>query len=340
MIGKSFGMKSSLVMLVAVGSLCLVGCGTKIKIRSYPAFYTPDLKYVAVVPFRSATQNPEAGTVVSENFARELMANNTYQVLSHNDLGALASQEDLMIYAKGGDGSAAASKLKLAGKVQGLLVGTVSTYNSSTRSEPRTDPIPIPDGNGGVKIMYRSYVLTHNEGNVAVSAAMIRISDGTQIHATASAVGHIVCEGESVAFDRDACLIQATEQAVRKLVQEFAVTIQEITISDKNFQTASDYYDAQWQFTSKFKVGDPKVIVMLQLPQVCDRNSFRIVIVRKDGREELASQDVMYEGAWAQFGKGFEFKIADLIKKGGPGSFQAKLYQGPVPVLTYSFKIQ
>lgn len=339
MMRNSLLSRLSLVLLVTA-AMFVTGCGTKIRVRSYPVFYTPDLKYVAVVPFRSTAHDPQAGVSVSETFARELMANQTYQVLSHNDLGAMAAQEDLMIYAKSGDASAAASKLKLAGKIQGLLVGTVTIYNSTHQTTPRSDPIYIPDGQGGIRYGgQRNYTVTRNEGNVAVSAAMIRVSNGQQIHATGEAVGHYVSEGENPRCDQFACLRIATEQAVRKLVQEFAVTLQEITISDKNFRTASECYDGQWQFTSKFKMSDPKVIVMLQMPSVADRNPFRIVIVRHDGREELASKEVMYDRAWSERGQGFEFGIADLLKKGGPGTFTAKLYQGPAPVLKYNFKI-
>ena len=330
--------KLSLLLLVAgaVG-----GCGTKIKVNAYPTFYTPDLKCIAVVPFRSAAQDSKAGSAVSESLAAALMENNTYTVFNQSNLRALMDQQDLMVFANSGDASAAASKLRACGKVQGLLVGTVSIYDHTSNTQQRADPQYAYDKNGNQYCTgTRVYSYTRNEATVSVSAALIRVSDGTQIHATSEAAGRDACQGEVPQRDRFECLRRATQGAVYKLLREFAVTLQEVIVSDKNFKTATEFYDGKWAFNDHFASGDPKITVMLQLPEICDRNPFRIVIVRENERTELAAVNVMYDRQWSQYGKGFEFSPAELVKKGGAGTYLAKLYHGPEVVVIQKFEIK
>lgn len=329
----------SLVLLASL--MTAAGCGTKIKVNQYPQFYSESLRAIAVVPFRSAAKDPNAGTVISENLARAMMQNNTYRVFSHNDLAALMDQQDLMVYASSGDATAAASKLKPGGKVQAMLVGTVTLYDHTSSTQQRQDPQYTYDDKGRQQFAgYRTYAYTRNEATVAVSAALIRVSDGTQIHATAEAVGRDNCQGEVPARDRFECLRRATAAAVNKMVEEFAVTIKEVGVGSKNFRPAIENYDNQWKWADRFSEQDEKMYLVLTLPPSCDRNVFRIVIVRQDQREELASVEINYERNWADGGKGFEFSPKDLASKHGPGSYQAKLYHGKTPVIVQKFKIE
>lgn len=335
---------TTLAFIVLASSLAAVGCSKKMTITQYPAFYTESLRSVAVVPFRSATKETNAGLVVSENFSRALMQNNTYQVFNNNDLGAIEGQRDLMIYAETGDASVAASKLRPGGKVQAMLVGTVTTYAKSTSTQRRQDPIQSWDSVNKMWVTtgYRTYDYTRNEGTVAVSAAMIRISDGTQIHATAEAVGREASEGEVPSMDAYECLRRATEKAVRQLVAEFAVTRQTISFADKDFKTASDLYDGKWTYTDRFKASEEKMFVALKLPPSCDRNKFRVTMIRQGQRVDLAEANFVWQRGWSEeAAHGFEFSPKKIVEVGGgPGTFEAKFYNGPEVIAVRSFRIE
>lgn len=327
--------------------LCMVlfsaiGCGKKVDITCYPEFYTEDLKCIAVVPFRSATSEANAGTVVSENLSRALMQNNTYRVFSHNDLAALESQRDLMIYAKTGDAASAAAKFRPGGKVQGLLVGTVTTYAHTSNSQMRSDPIQQWDSRAQMFVTtgYRQYQYTRNEATVAVSAALIRVSDGTQIYATPEATGRAWAEGEVPTWDRYECLRRATDEAVAKLVQEFAVTRQQITFYDKDFRLATDCYDNKWNYVDRFDANQAKMYAVLSLPDICDRNKFRITVIREGQRQDLACAEFSWKRGAPRSGQGFEFSPVDIAQKGGgPGNYVAKFYSGPDVICEHPFRI-
>lgn len=329
--------------ILALGAVVVAaGCSKPVRIKQYPAFWTPELQTLAVVPFRTACQDQNAGTVVSENFTRALQGNGTYRVMSHGDLGALMDQKDLDIFARGADAAAAAAKFRPLGKVQGLMVGTVTLYNCTSNTQQRSDPQYVYDNQGrAIPAGNRVYSYTRNEATVAVSAAMIRVKDGTQIHATGEAQGHYYSQGEVPSADQYECLRRATQQAVAQLVDEFAVTDKLVKIGPKNFQVASEYYDGKYTYTNRFGAGDKKMLVVLQLPQACDRNHFRIAIVRENDRKDLAETAVTWDRQWSGRGQAFEFDPSEIAKSGGgPGIYLVKLYAGPDPIVIQKIKIQ
>jgi len=52
-----------------VGLAALGGCTKEITVTQYPAFYTPDLKSMVVVPFQNGTKDPAAGQVLADKLA-------------------------------------------------------------------------------------------------------------------------------------------------------------------------------------------------------------------------------------------------------------------------------
>ena len=330
------------VAVVGLACTVLAGCGTKIKVYQYPEFYTEDLKTIAIVPFKSMSDNQHSGAIVSETLARALQQNNTYQVFAHNDLKAMVDQKDLDVFSGTGDASAAAAKFKPGGKVQALMVGDVSTYTCSRSVQHRSEPVYQYDRNGNrIPVGQREYDYTRIEATVAVSAALIRVSDGTQIHATQMETGKAIEEGELPQRDQAECLRAATEQAVAKLVATFAVVPVEVTVAKNAFCMATDQYDNKWNYVTRFTTDDTKAFVVVNLPLPCDRNPFKWTIVRENDRRDLAGCDFKWDRTWsAQNGKGFEFSPAKIAEMGqGPGNYMIKLYSGREVALTQKFTI-
>ena len=332
-----------LVRAVALALLAIMGggCSKKVWITQIPPFYTPDLKTIAVVPFRNRSTRRDAGNVIADKLAAALMANGAYKVFNRNDLSALMDQQDLKI-ALGGDTSAAADKFKQHTNVQAILIGTVTTFSATSKTQRRRDPQYLYDKRGRKRLVgYRTYDYTRNEANVSVTAVLIRVSDGTTIHSTPRpASKQIPSEGESPAMDPYACAAVAADWVVYQLVADFAPVRRQISLDPgKALRTATELYDNKWTYSDKFLATDEKMHVVVALPGSCDRNRFRITIVRKGERVDLAFMDIVWTSKYTGFG--YPFNPREIAEKGGgPGEYEVKFYSGPEPVLRRTFKIE
>lgn len=76
---------------------------------------------------------------------------------------------------------------------------------------------------------------------------------------------------------------------------------------------------------------------MVNLPAEASRNSFRITVVPKDGREALAEQDFVWPDQSTE--NAYPFDIQPIVEKSGCGAYQAKIYSGPEPFAWYNFEI-
>jgi len=319
------------------------GCGEKkMIVTQYPEFYTEDLQTVAVVPFRSMARDPQAGERVSEIFARSLQRNNTYKVFAQNDLQAMLTQQDLEIFAGTGDAASAAARFKPGGQIQALMVGTVTMYDVTRDDQRHQEPVYSTDRNGRrYQSSTRTYTVTRIEATVSVSAALIRVSDGTQLHATSMETGKAIEEGERIQRNETECLRVATQQAVSKLVEQFAVVNKELRVDKNAVRLARDGMGGVRNFTDKFSTTDASAQLVVDLPVSCDRNEFRWLICRDKGQTELDADTFVWTREAARSG-GMMWDIcpAQLAQDGGgPGSVTVQLINGREVVLTKKFKI-
>jgi len=330
------------IAALVVSMALLGGCDKKLTITQVPVFYHPDLKVIAVAPFRNQTQWRGANDIIADQVAAGLMANGAYKVFNRNDLKAIMDESDLNI-ALGADPVAAAGKLrKLTSKVQAILVGTVMTYAATSNKQQKRDPVYSYDRKGRAYISgYRSYVHTRNEGNVSVTATLIRVSDGSTIYATPEpAWSRVWAQGSPPNKDAHACVSDAARMVAEQLVTTFAPTRKVIKINPgKALRTASELYDNKWTYQKTFDASSDKMYVVVSLPPSCDRNRFRLTIVRKGEREDLASQDIQWDKKHRGFGYVFSPKEI-AAKGGGPGEYEVKFYSGPEPIMRRKFKIR
>lgn len=339
----------SLYLLLAAG-MFLAGCGEKdIVITNYPTFYDGQIKTIAIVPFRNASGVASAGNIVSDALAAQMAVNGTYKVYNRNDQRILQDEHDLRTEL-GLSNEQIAAKFRDIANVDAILVGTVNSYASTKHDDPRTEQTPIWQYNAYTKQMYiagyntRQYIFTRNEGNVSASAVLIRASDGTTIYATPSPVtGNFWAQGSPPQYDPYACLNEATNWLILKLVQTFAVTRSTITVKeDEDFRTASELYDNKWTWTNNFKSTDTQGYIVTTLPKVCDRNRFRITIIRKNAREDLSVEDIVWKAVPTsdKTAHGITFSPKAIVEAGGgPGEYEAKFYSGPEPVMRHTFRI-
>ena len=327
--------------ILSVMPAILAGCSKKIWITQYPEFYTAELKNIAVVPFRNRSSVRGAGDVVSDSLAATLMSNGTYKVFNRNHLKSLLDERDLQI-AFGSNTSAAAAKFRQLGNVQAILVGAVNTYAATANRQRKRDPVYGYNPQTGASYVsgYRTYEWTRYEANVAVTAALIRVSDGSTIYSTPGpAQANWWAEGSPPKLDAYGCLNNATNNVVSQLLEQFAIVRRQIKVNPaKDFRTASELYDNKWTFTDVFGAADEEMYVVLKLPASCDRNRFRLAVVRKGERKDLVSQQIVWDKQYGSYG--YLFRPKEIAAGGGPGQYEVKFYSGQEPVLKHAFRIR
>ena len=329
------------LVLLAIGAAGLGGCTKEIILYQYPPFYNPnEIRKIGIFPFRCpAAPRTQGGVVVADALSAALAGSGTYKhVYNRNDIASLAEAHDArdLFSDKPSD---AARALKKFTDVDAIIVGSVTTYSATSRTERRTRTNPVMMGKT-VVYQKQTYNFTRNEANVAAIASLIRTSDGQTLHTTSiPAKGNAWAQGSPPKWDQYTCLDKATRYSVDVLTQHFAVVRKKIKVeTDKALRTASELYDDKWTWQDRFKATDKQVYAVVQLPWQADRNRFRIVIVRKDMREELASRDIVWSKKHGRFGYGFNPGII-ANAGGGPGVYTIKFYSGPEPVLTRDFHI-
>lgn len=332
------------MLLLGAGGSLLTGCGEKdIVITRYPAFFDREIQSVAVAPFFNASGVQGAGNILSDALAAQLVTNGTYTVFNRNDLAVLRNEQDLRTE-MGLDNEEIASKFRQAGNVDAVLVGTVNTYAATTSVQQRQDPMPLHNpATGQVTVMYQTYQITRHEANVSVTARLIRVADGKTLFATPTpAHGNHWAQGQGrpAPLDQMGCLNQAVIKSVNQLVQTFAVTRATIRVKEsEDFRTASELYDNEWTWSDDFKTSDTKAFIVLRLPAICNRNRFRLTIVRKGQRKDLLEKTIVWDSQYNSFG--FPFHPGEVAELGGgPGEYECKFYAGPEPAMRHTFRIR
>ena len=338
-------MRKLLIAALLLSGMALGGCGEKIVVYQYPEFWDENLgvKSIAVWPFRNQSSHEGAGEIAADKLASVLTSNGTYTVFNASDLGAVQGANDLRLLA--GDVDAATKAGKEFGKADAVLTGTVTTFDVTTQQETRYNSIPVygNDGRGNLIVTgYNNvpYQFTRHDAIVECTVSLVRLRDNRVIHSI-NAVGKAYSEGQTPEWDPNSCKVEACSSMVGYLLDHLAIVRKEIELKSDSLLTATGLYDNKWDKTKSFASNAEKMLLVLKLPPQCDRNRFRLVIVRKDQREELACQDVVWDDAFPDVGQGFAFNPSELAAKGGgPGKYTAKFYSGPEPVLTKDFTIK
>jgi len=339
---------TGVAVVVLLAAVAVTGCSKKITVYRRPTFWTPELKSIAVVPFRSVPNDPNAGAVISDQLASLLTNNAAYQRVYNRSHYRHVVDEKRLMSSLAGDPGAMASSFKRWGKAQAVLVGVVTKYAATTRNERKR--VPIQKYNSYTKQMYiagyRTYIHTRNEANVSVNATLIRVSDGRSLYSTGPIYGRGISEtgygGRAPKMDPHACLMVATNQVVQQLLVHFGIVRMEIKVNpDKDFLVANGLaYDGKWPKTDTFRPGDEEMYVVLRLPPACDRNRFRITVIRKGTQRDLAKVDFMWQRNFPGGEKSFLFSPRKIAAAGGgPGEYQVKFYASDKPSMIREFKI-
>jgi hypothetical protein len=343
--------RSMRCLMGLVGLACLAtGCTKKMPIYSIPPWYSEDIKSVAVQEFKNPTGNP-AASALSAQLATSLMANRTYRVLNRADLRSLMDERDLQAaMGEGTDPAASAAAMRKIGKVDAILTGTVTGYRVDTDRQRITKPNMVydPQAKKMVQRGYNSFMRVEHNAVVEVSASLIRVSDGQPLGATQGAVvgqdKSVGDEGAAPPRSAGQTLAFARNDAVSKLVETFAIVQTEIKIKpDDVLKISTGRPAGEWIKKDKFAITDTVMFIVIDLPQVCDRNRFRFEIAKGKDQPALMSQKIQWtQSDCGMGGKPFKYSPAEIAEKGGLGDYVVRFYSGlkPEPIFDKKFKIE
>ncbi|MHC4985130.1 MAG: hypothetical protein ACYTFO_03140 [Planctomycetota bacterium] len=329
-------------VLAAALTAGMGGCTKDIPIYRVPAFWQPDkFDAIAVMPFRNASTYPMAGEAVTAGLTAHLAANGTYdRVHGPQELELLLSGRDWRDH-KEGD---VPNNLRDLDNVQAALTGTVLMMEGVEESEARREPIYETDRAGNEYIAgYRKFHYYKNYATLSVTASLVSIETGETLHSTLAPItAHVESEGEDPEMTLEECVLVALDEVVAGLVSEFAIT-QSVIKVDPNEAfviTSGDYYDGEWEAKSEFTADETEMIVVIRLPFDADRNTFRLAVTIKDGREDLAEAEFTWSRDYPAKGHQIRFDPSEIAAAGGgPGNYVIKFYAGDEPVMEQTFTI-
>jgi len=311
----------------------------KIWIYQYPSFYAPRLKRIAVLPFGDRTRARGVGGRISDKVSAILTSNGTYEVYTRQHLRAVLTEQDLA--ASGIIDADVAKKIGRVGDVQALVCGICNRYETQTRNETRHNTVPVWGTNaqghrvitGSRKVPFR---WTRHDAFVECQVWVIDGVTGKQIAAVHSPSSYYA-QGSPPKYAAPDLLRMAEEDQVGRIVRAIAVTRRQIELKGDVLKTATGLYDQKWDWQQRIAPGDKRFYVVVALPQVADRNNFKITIVPKGEREVLAETAFAWKKTYGR--RGYGFRVKPIIDKRGFGAYQAKLYSGPEPIAWYDFQI-
>ena len=332
-----------LFSIVLIGTL--IGCSGKkkaIPIVSYPSFWTPKLKRVAILPFKNYSRYRGAGRIISDKLDALLTTNKTYQVYSREHLRQVLAEQDLA--ATDMINSATAVKLGRLASVQAIIVGAVTRYEGSTRSETRYNQVPRFRRNRRGQMViagYRSvpYRWTRHEGTCEANAKIISTETGKVLDSFSESQMRYA-QGRSPRVSRSMLMTQAAQAVAWRLLANVAVTRQFIQPPKNALALASGYFDGKWDYLKTLKPNQ-SFYVVVRLTNKCDRNRFKVAIARAG--DDVRSNLWEKQFAWRAGQGTWQIKLAAsklISAAAGEGEFILKLYSGPSPVLTKKFKIK
>ena len=323
-----------LVRLSILLAVAAVGCNAEIPITQYPPFWTPQLRTIAVEPFRNESTAPEAGTVVARRVASALANNGTYRVVPD-------------------DSPAEGAPAAATGPPQAALRGVVRAYRTAGYVERRIQPYYDDDyyhhgyyghgypGHYGGYGGYRTIIFLHNEAEVAVEAELVRTSDGKVLYTTRRPIhAYIASDGSPPKLTQYGCLAYATDSVVADLVSRLALVRRIVKVKkDETLRTALAGAGAVWQWEDKFPASSDRMSIVVSLPEICDRNTFRLTVART-GKDRPILVEEEFTWSLGEPTRSFPLSPRELAVAGGTGKYVITFHADGRKIFDRKFKIE
>jgi hypothetical protein len=320
------------------------------EVQHFPDCYEPNIKTVAVLPFKNESTRARAGLMVASNLAEELKSNATYMVFGPNEVRDVLKQSGQKISDM--DFKNQARIVNEHVRTDAFITGSViedrlqqiqyyanDMYDVFPYEYGRTDNryMVYPYEYGGV---YHNYGMdydteVYSQAFVKVQSSMIDSSTGNLICSTPG-----VIEGSANlrGFGSDRLKTASTEavtDAVKKMEYQFAVVSVKVKISNDFVKTASNKTDNKWHFANSFKKTDNEINAVIKLPEEAANNNFKLTITPPNQLDNvLLSKDFTWETGDKE--KSISFPTQNI----GAGKYSINLYSLGEPVLSKNFTLK
>lgn len=342
--------KKNLFIVSAVSFVfMLAGCGKDFVVNHYPAFYQPEIKEIAILPFDNKTSHKGVGRAVAEILAADLAANQTYKVTGPSRLARRLKDKGITLEPDT-DFSTAAQKLGALNEFQAFVTGRILSESFQNVSMPINDY--VGDYGGGYDFdedfydfdMYYPYYYFpqyydyETDVYLSVNASMVAVPGGNMLDSTLETATADVSDVDKPLRQYGAQV--AMNDLCGKLVKKFAVVPVTITVHPgKDLKTADSFQQGKWHFTGTFSRDDDSMYVILCLPAAAARNQFKLTILSDGSKTEpVVQKDI----TWQPDGycQSFKFSPREIAAAGGPGSYNVQFHSRDRIVMTRNFKIK
>ncbi len=327
-----------LILAMTLAAALTAGCETTMTVRRYPAFYDPQLRRLAVLPFDNGTLHPRAGIFLAQRLAERLAGNGTYEVVGPDTVRTRLFAADRTLGSGATDAERAAA-LAAATDVQAFVTGAVRSFaaDSGTRIDVYDDPWYYGPGAGfgygswhrrwgyGVggywPIAHRTrYVAAH----VAADARLVRVPTGEVLSTTPRPVRVRLTSIDEPTDLPDDVLARAAEAVAARIVGGFAVVPRQVKVRpDRVLRLAGRDEKGRWRETDDFSADDEDMRLTVAPPRAADRNDLRVTIIRPETGEQVAQRTFRWSADNGP--RELSFSPRKLAETYGPGDYEVRL---------------
>lgn len=281
--------------------------------------------------------------IVATNLAKELRANQTYNVLGPDEVREILQSSGQRI--SDTDYKKQAQVIKQTVNADAFIVGsviqdTILQTEYYAYGEDGYNNFPFEYGYENMPYESEWYAFPgttalDTSAYVVVRSSMIDTSSGTVICQTPGAIegsSNIRALGDE---KRQQASDEAVEDTVKKLEYQFSVVGQTVKIQSNFLRTATKNGD-RWHYTNSFKASDNEIYAVIKLPPEAALNDFKLTITNGMNKVISSKDFTWYKG---DDERGINFPIKQLSQL-GKGKYSVNLYTMDNLIISRSISIK
>jgi len=333
----------------------LAGCGRgrAAYVTQFPRWDYGSYHRVAVLPGRASTPQAdrEAG-VLADRLTSLLAQNGAFTVLSRGELREVFAEQDLSRLADAANEGTALpeGRIEIA---QALVATKITDYKLIAEREQQVIPHYAVDSRGRLLLDRAGRPIVAGQETVWIYRHGAEVEGSVRVIDAATGrilLSHSARVAPKPRTSRNQPPSRTPEQIASEAVAELAVefykavapTRTKVKLKGDMLVVATDYFEGQYETAKKLpRSAQDFLLAVRNLPEQCERNSFRVAIFEREGRTSLFEQEFVWSGSSGPEGVAFRVPMETLTRTGAT-KFVAKLYSGsdPQPVLVRDFELE
>jgi len=328
-------------VVVVCGVAMLAGCRGKDKVTVVvkPKFEYTAIKRVAVVGFQDSTRT-RGGQAVADALEAKLSAylvqSGTYQVMTRDRLKTVLMEQNLSVTST--VDPATAIKIGKIAAVDCIIAGRLTQFRQDERNETRyRDKYDWSSGKP-VKVGSIPYRWTRRQVDVGASLQLIGTTTGQVIWSDDKSYSSWA-QGSPPSKSMGQCQESSVGNVGALLAKGLVPHTANVKVPKDSIYLCKSFVAGQFMDkTDKFTTRDEQLYVVLKLTRDFTDTPILIRIFQKENEQVVNQKEHVWTGKYGQYG--FPFKMADIVKKGGAGRYEAQYYIGGQEIGVKEFQIK